>query len=342
MKVLLVGPQPPPFGGVSVFLQRLKRELENEGHEVEFHDPTELNLIAYYLKLFLLPFKRYDFITINVPSIWLPLIVLMLGLAPRTQVVDHNWRLLEDWPSYKIRLYSFMLERFQELVLISGHLRTYYQQYGVRLPASTRVLGPFLPPPLDKEEAILKTYPPEAHEFVMTHRPLLIANAPRIVFYRGIDLYGLDMCVDLIAMLKQEFPKVGLLFAIGEMDDEIYCRQIQGQIARLGIQKNIYFLTRQKEMWPLLKKADLLVRPTCSDAYGISVAEALYLDCAAVASDVCERATGTILFTNRNMDDFQRKCRQVLRRLIRRSETNGGPENGRSIFPFSGGVSVSE
>lgn len=316
MKVLLVGPQPPPFGGVSVFLQRLERKLENEGHDVEIHDPTKLNIIPYYAKLLLLPFKKYDLISINVPSIYLLLIVFTLGLASRTQVMDHNWRLLEDWPTYKIRLYSFMLERFRELVLMGPHLRTYYQRHGVHLPPTTRLATPYLPPPLNEAELILKTYPPEAREFVGTHRPLLIANAPRIVFYKGIDLYGLDMCVDLIAMLKQEFPKVGLLFAIGEKDDEDYYKQIQQQIAEMGIGENIYFLTEQKEVWPLLMTADLMVRPTFSDAYGVSVAEARYLGCAAVASDVCERATGTILFANRNKDDFHLKCCQVLRRLV--------------------------
>jgi glycosyltransferase involved in cell wall biosynthesis len=314
MKVLLVGPQPPPFGGVSVYLKRLKRQLENEGHRVDIHDPTKQHLISYYLTLFLLPFKRYDLISINVQSIHLLLIVFMLGLASRAQVIDHNWRVLENWPTYKIRLYSFMLNRFQELVLVGPHLRIYYETHGVRLPLTTRMLSPFLPPLLDEEEAILKTYSPETHEFVATHSPLLIANAPRVVFYKGLDLYGLDMCVELVAGLKQEFRDVGLLFAIGEMDDDAYYRQIQSRIAELGIAGNVYFLTRQKEMWPLLKKADLMVRPTCTDAYGISVAEALYLGCAAVASDVCERANGTILFVNRNKDDFLLKCRQVLER----------------------------
>jgi glycosyltransferase involved in cell wall biosynthesis len=312
MKVLLVGPQPPPFGGVSVFLKRLRRQLEDQGHRVETHDPTKLHLIPYYLSLFLLPFKRYDLISINVQSIYLLLIVFTLGLASSTQVIDHNWRLLENWPTYKIRLYSFVLSRFQELVLVGPHLRAYYETNGVRLPLTTRLLSPFLPPLLDEEEAILKTYPPEALEFVATHSPLLIANAPRIVFYRGVDLYGLDMCIELIAALRQEFRDVGLLFAIGEIENYDYYKETQRRIAELGIAENIYFLTGQKEMWPLLKKADLMVRPTCIDAYGISVAEALYLGCAAVASDVCERADGTVLFANRNRDDFLLKCRQVL------------------------------
>jgi glycosyltransferase involved in cell wall biosynthesis len=314
MKVLLIGPHAPPFGGVSVFLKRHKRMLENEGHTVEMHDPTKLSLIPYYLKLFSLPFKRYNVISVNVQSIYVLLILFALGLAPRTQIVDHSWRLLESWPRYKSHLYRLVLKHCRELVLIGSHLKDYYEAHGVRLPSKTRVGQPFLPPALDEEAEILKTYSPEAQRFVAEHRPLLIANAPQIVFYRGVDLYGLDMCVELIAVLRQEFPGVGLLFAMNEIGDEDYYAKIKRRVAELGVAGNIYFMSGHRELWPLFKRADLMVRPTCTDAYGISVAEALYLNCPAVASDVCERAAGAVLFANRAAKDFLLKCREVLRR----------------------------
>jgi glycosyltransferase involved in cell wall biosynthesis len=39
--------------------------------------------------------------------------------------------------------------------------------------------------------------------------------------------------------------------------------------------------------WPILKKIDLFVRPTLSDNFGISIAEALHFGKKAIASDVC-------------------------------------------------------
>jgi len=312
MKVLLIGPQAPPFGGVSVFLKRHKRQLETEGHKVEVHDPTKLSAIYFFLALFRLPFDEYDIISINVQSIYVLLILFALGLAPRTEIVDHNWRLLETWPTYKIRLYSSIINRCREIVLIGQHLETYYRVHGVRLPAQTRVGHPFLAPPLEEEAAILDTYPNDVMTFVRQHHPLLIGNAPDIVFYRGTDLYGLDMTIELIAALRQEFPAIGLLFVIGEIGNYDYYATVKRRIAELGIEENISFMTGQRELWPLFRKADLMVRPTCSDAYGISVAEALYLGCPAVASDVCERPAGALLFANRNSADFLLKCRAAL------------------------------
>jgi glycosyltransferase involved in cell wall biosynthesis len=120
------------------------------------------------------------------------------------------------------------------------------------------------------------------------------------------------MCVQLLSGLREEYPDIGLLFALAEIGDNRYYDKIRMKINELGIQENIHFMLGQKELWPLFKKADLMVRPTYIDGYGISVAEALYLGCPAIASDVCKRPDGTILFRNRDEDDLLEKAKMVL------------------------------
>ena len=55
-----------------------------------------------------------------------------------------------------------------------------------------------------------------------------------------------------------------------------------------------------------------MVRPTCTDGFGVSIQEAITFGCPAVASDVCQRPTGTVVFKNRDMEDFERKVRSIL------------------------------
>src|SRR5258705_11324048 len=141
---------------------------------------------------------------------------------------------------------------------------------------------------------------------------MIIGGAWSIVFYRGIDLYGVDMCVDLIAKLKRKYLRVGLLFALADIGDQSYFREIQRRIKDLDIEDNFHFMTHQQELWPLFRLADLMVRPTYSDGFGLSVAEALHVGCPAVASDVCIRAPGAVTFRSRNPEDFLRKCEQIL------------------------------
>lgn len=313
MRILLIGPVPPPLGGVSVYLSRHKRLLERDGHDVFVLDPTKMSRIAYYSRLLLVRSGRYNLIADHVEQIYVVLILLVTGMASRTEVVDWNWRQLERWAGWKLRLYSAFLRRCRGLVLCGAHLASYYREHGVALPdGKVRDLDPFIPPPLEDEGAIIATYPAEVLDFAASRRPLIVANGFQIVFYRGVDLYGLDLCVELVAALKERHPNVGLIFALAEVGDFDYFEKMKRRIDELGIKDNFFFLTGQRELWPLFRRADLMVRPTCSDGYGISVAEALHLGCPAVASDVCQRSPGTVTFANRDAEDFLLKCRQAL------------------------------
>lgn len=312
MKILLIGPSSPPIGGVSVFVKRYRRELRVADHAVDVLDKGRLTILKFYLSHFLIPFKRYDVISVNVASFYVLMLLYLLGLSQKTQVIDHNWRQLEDWNGIKRRLFSAFIGKSKEVVLVGPHLQSYYQRYGVVLPRATRVQHTFIPPPLEDEDEVYRTYPIEVQRFVKRRAPLLIGNASSMMFYRGVDLYGLDMCVELIAELKPRYPNIGLLFALADVCDRTYFEKIRSRIDELGIRENFCFMTGQKELWPLFRRADLSIRPTYSDGYGISVAESLFLGCATVASDVCERADGAIVFPNRDQKMFNLKCGEVL------------------------------
>src|SRR4029453_3860786 len=126
--------------------------------------------------------------------------------------------------------------------------------------------------------------------------PLIVANAFKLILQQGVDLYGVDMCLELYRHLLKEYPNLGFVFALAEIGEKEYFESIGRRISQLGLESNFRFLTGQKEFWPFLKKANLMVRPTITDGYALSVAEAVYFKCAVVASDVAVRPQGVILF----------------------------------------------
>lgn len=312
MKVLLIGSHPPPLGGVGVFIKRHKHELEAGGHEADVLDPVRLTNARLLRELLLAPARRYDLILLNFPSLKIMAVLLLLGLAGRTEVWDHNWPFLEGWGRARRDFYRLFLRRSRGLVLVSPRLKDYYREHGVELPAATRVQAPFIPPPAADEGPILESYPPELRDFVAGRRPLIVANAFAIVFHKGVDLYGLDMCVRLLAGLKESYPQAGLLFALADVGDADYFGRVTREIEARGLRDDFRFLTGQKELWPLFKRADLLVRPTLTDGSAVSVAEALHFGCPVVASDVADRPAGAVVFRSRDDEDFLRKCREVL------------------------------
>jgi glycosyltransferase involved in cell wall biosynthesis len=312
VKVLLIGSYPPPLGGVGVFVKRYRHELEGAGHAVDVIDPARFAKRELYLELYRATGRRYDLISLNFPSFHMMMLLLARGRAGRTEVWDHNWRVLEEWNPLRRGLYELFLRRCRELVLVAPHIKDYYLAHGVELPAHTRVRHAFLPPPPEEEESIIATYPADVLGFVRDSRPLVVANAFRVVLRDGVDLYGLDMCVRLVAGLKETYPNVGLLFALADVGEPSYFERIGGEVSARGLGRNVHFMTGQRELWPLFKRADLMVRPTLSDGYALSVAEALHFGCPVVASDAAERPPGATLFATRDGEDFLRKCRAVL------------------------------
>lgn len=316
LKHYIIGPYPPPLGGVSVFAYRYARLLRDQGNEVEIVDFAKCSLprrAAYLLRFALDP--RYAVFHLNTFSFRIMATLLFRPFAGKIVFQDHSGRAVETLKGRNRRAFKLFLAKADEIVLVGEHIIDQYEQQGFPLqPDKVRVQNAFLPPPADDEPGIWSTYDPETVWFAENHKPLIVANAYKIVFHKDVDLYGLDMCVDLVAELKNAHPQVGLLFALAEIGDETYYREINRRIDELGIRENFHFMTGQKELWPLLRKSDLMVRPTFSDGYGISIAEALHFGCPAAASDVCARPEGTVLFSNRDARDFLSRCQEVLDR----------------------------
>jgi len=177
-------------------------------------------------------------------------------------------------------------------------------------PGNIEVISSFIPPVV-KEEDIMEI-PKEVWDFIDSHTCVISSNAFRISFYNNQDLYGIDMLIELCANLKQYYPRIGIVFCLPDIGDYEYFNKMKQRIAEKGIENNFLFQTKPCQFYPILMKSDVSVRQTNTDGDGISIREALYFKIPVVASDVCQRPEGTILFENRDIDDFTSKVMNVL------------------------------
>ncbi|MCB0408504.1 MAG: glycosyltransferase, partial [Bdellovibrionales bacterium] len=303
-----VGPLPPPYGGVSIFVKRYSHRLAKRFllQPIDTRRLTPQVLLSLFLSVV---FYRKPFIlhlnSINIMALSL----LKLRVFPYyLRLQDHSERNLESYGRLKRFYLSFLLKRVDELVLVGPHIEKYYSTHGIRLPQKIRVRTPFIPPPLNEENQILSSYPESLMQFLENHQPVVIMNAYKIIFYNGVDLYGFDQSIDLLYRLKELYPKVGMIFALADDSDKDELKRILRHIHELNLTENSYFLTNQKQIWPLFKRVDLMIRPTAQDGYGISVAEAIHFGCPTLASNTCVRSKGTILFKTRDTDDLYEKA----------------------------------
>ncbi len=308
--IIHIGPLPPPIGGISNYLYRLSKL----NPDYIFINENELSKWKF---LSLLKQKQKHFYY-HSPSLKKRLFIWFLCIVTDNQfsLVIHGDSLKDSYLQGNI-LTRFLIKNMlcqaaSIQVVNSGIAEFIRNEIKLELPNIT-IQHAFLPPPSGDEKKILESYSGKIPNFINNHKPLIIANGAFITFKDGVDLYGLDMCIELVARLKLEYPDIGLLFALAELNDQEYFILLTKRIKSLRISDHIFFMTGQKELWPLFKQADLMVRPTYSDGYGISIAEALYFGCPAVASNVCERPEGTVLFRNRDLDDLVCKCTEVIK-----------------------------
>ncbi|MCL4685391.1 hypothetical protein KJ059_11640 [Myxococcota bacterium] len=190
-------------------------------------------------------------------------VMIMLTLQPSPGTVtfrDHAFRKLAEVDLPRRLVFRAFLYHANRVVLVNEILRAYYASHGFPLPPVTVAEPAFLPPPLDEEASIRATYAPETLCFVEARRPLLIAGAYRTNFHEGVDLYGIDLCIALVDEIRNEQSGVGLLVALADVSEPAYPAKLRSEILRRGLDAHIHFMTGQRELWPLLKTATVLLR----------------------------------------------------------------------------------
>jgi len=306
---------PPPLGGVSVHIYRHSKVLQKENWIVKNLDYSKYTYFGKLLKritLILVP--NLNVIHVHGSDFKTIFVLIFRPYKSTIKLTDHSGRWVSELKGFKKFIFIIFLKKIQQLILVSEHLERYYEVNGIKVPNNKTIIeNAFIPPPTEDQPIIWKTYTEPTKKFIKEHQPLIVANASQLVFYQDTDLYGLDMCIELTVKLKEKYPNIGFLFALAnDKENQSYFDKMKNRIKELAIEDNFFFMTGQKELWPLFKKADLMVRPTSNDGYGISIAEALYFGCPAIASDVCKRPEGTVLFKTRVLGDLLFKVKRML------------------------------
>lgn len=315
-KYVHIGPQFPPLGGVSVHIYRHSKLLAKKGWDVDVVDYSKLSLFNKLWKIVGLIFKKnIDVIHLHGTDIKSMIAVLMRPYTTNLKYTDHSGRWVSDLSGFKKYIFILVLKKINQLILVGRHLENHYDSVGIEIPIKKKVIeNAFIAPPEEDEAEIWQTYTRETKDFIGSHSPLIVANAFQLVFYRGVDLYGLDMCVELTVNLKKKFPDVGFLFALANDNEETkYLNQNKQLISNLGLQRNFHIMTGQKQLWPILRKANLMVRPTNTDGDALSIREAIHFGCHTIASDVCVRPRDTTVFKSRSMGDLLEKTELIFR-----------------------------
>ena len=319
-KIAIIGVYPPPYGGISVHVQRMHHYLQERNIEHTIYTNTQTreadlvhigNRKKWWLKYF---FTAKENIIHFHSMVWRERVLIgMMGLCGKNVILtihseDLNTQINQNnWIKKKILIWA--LRNIKIFIVVNLEIKNLLVSLGIK-PKKLEYVPAYIPPLIKDEE--ITEISQKIWDFIDSHNPIISASASAIVFYKGQDLYGIDMCIDLCTNLRQNCPKIGFVVCLPDIGDYEYFNKMKQKIKKKRLEDNFLFQTKPCQMYPIIMKSDVFVRPTNTDGDSVSVREALHFSVPTVVSDAVPRPAGTILFKNRDIADFTSKVTYVL------------------------------
>lgn len=317
----LVGPFPPPYGGMGVYFASLEAGLTRAGL-------TALRIPVPYAALGgwrrqltrLLVFARAALVVLrarpdvvhcvtgsqpNLLGNVLPLVAArVVGRPSILSVAGGEFpTAVSGYRGVRRRLVRFILTRPRVVVACTPEIADALRAIGVA-PWHVVTLSNALPPDLDPRAD--QRLPAEVEDFVTAHDPVLASTSG------WFDYYGSQDLVAAVRTLRAAYPRIGLVLAVKSGGDAAFRARF---LAGLGDLAG-HVLVREDEaaVCGIMRRADVFVRTPHHEGDAISVREALAVGTPVVASDVGFRPAGVVRYRPADAADLADRLRDTLAR----------------------------
>jgi glycogen synthase len=318
MHVLLLGPYPPPHGGVQTNLVAIRRLLIRRriavsvvnltGYRRQSQDGVwyPKNALQVLWLLFRIP---ATIIHLHIGG-ELPLRLLLLSwicclLPGRKALLTFHSGGYPSSPAGKTAsprtLRGFVLRRFDGLIAINRQLETLFHQFGVP-PGRIRFILPYALPHKTPAAAL----PVPIAQFFDSHQPVLLSMG-----WLETE-YDYPLQIRALARLRCTFPAAGLaIFGIGRLEAEL-----RALAAETGAGAHVLFAGDVPHPAALAAMAQcaIFLRTTLYDGDSISVREALHLGVPVIATDNGMRPDGVTLVPVGDEDAVVQAASNILQR----------------------------
>jgi glycosyltransferase involved in cell wall biosynthesis len=336
MKVVQLGPYPPPHGGVQTNLVAIRDYLRRTGHECDAINLTRFRRESadgvYYPAsgrelarlLWRLP---ADILHLHFGGDLTPRLLGLLAyctmLPGRKTVLTFHSGGYPSSPAGRSAapgtVRGRIFRRLDGAIAVNAEIAGVFRKFGVR-EERIRTILPFVVRPPDPEVRM----PAPLAGFFAAHRPVLLTV--------GLlePEYDLAMQIDVMAEIRERFPGAGLVIAgAGSLEEAL-----RRQIARKAYAGHVLLFGDMPHPVTLLAtlRCDALLRTTLYDGDSVSVREALYLGTPVIATENGMRPPGVVLIPPADPGRLRDAvCGQLSRGRERRAAAGDGQENVRLV-----------
>ena len=313
MKTLLVGPYPPPHGGISVHVSGLEKRSLAAGVPVKVLNSNNANakLVSRIVGHSLRGWTVHCHTNGHNLKSWL--LAGICGTAGKTgagAILTLHSGMVPAWlkaASPKHRLLARLVCRtYARIICVSAAIRDALAALGVP------------PGKLEMAEAYLGVAAtgaapePQVLNWMKAHSPLLSTA----VFFR--PEYGFEGLLSALSKLRRQNPLIGCLV----MGDGEHRAEAEQTIRAAGLERSVLLMgdVEHDVCVTLISRSDVFVRPTLEDGDSVSVREAVGLGVPVVASAVGTRPAAAILFPRGDASAMAQSIETALRSTGRTAE----------------------
>ncbi|HYM75138.1 MAG TPA: glycosyltransferase [Candidatus Dormibacteraeota bacterium] len=333
MRVLQLGPYPPPYGGVQTNLVAIRSFLLRKGIpcaviNVTRHRKPDADDVYYPAGpielLRLLARLRYDIVHQHFGGMLTNRILglsLACTLRPGTKsvITFHSGGFPTTPEGMALGPNSFaglVLRRFDGLIAVNAEIMGFFQKMKVS-PDRARIISPYSF--LMEDDS--SSFPAPLAEFFAAHDPVLISAG------QLEPEYDLPLQIDALPKLREKFPDAGLLLlGSGSIEKglraQIDARQCAAHILLAGDVPHAATIEA-------MARSRILLRTTWYDGDAISVREAMQVGTPVIATDNAMRPAGVRLIPKSDVAALLRVIEEELRKPAARKERT--PADDRSV-----------
>lgn len=316
-RILLISPMLPSIGGISISVERMRKRLLLDGHEVsainiKFKNNNFNNKVLLFVRFALIPFmvlfkRRFDIIHCHIAGgyrkCYLSFFKFLYKNASLIYTIHGD---VSNLPNDNKSIYA--LNKADGVICVQKGDSIKLRQY-LRPGALLSDIPAFFACSIDDDNIISA----KIQSFISSNLdPLIVICGKIAIFSTFYDLYGMHDAAMLFSRLRSKGIAVKMLMIlIGDVSKKEQMAVIDKIMDEVGEDKNFMMSEPVKAMEPIFEKAQIYLRPTKTDGDSLSVREALACGCPVLASNVSWRPNGTVLY-NGSIDDMEQKVIEIL------------------------------
>ena len=343
-RIAVVGGYPPPYGGVNVHIQRLKREYSDsfEVHVIDLFGGRDENPILDGVHRFhgIKPFKLWRSIKLlrelapHVVHFHVSamakfavvgfLFVVTLKKGTKKIITIHSGSFVQQYQKSG-RLRQMMVNRilrvFDRVISVNTENKAMLKKLGIP-EKRISVIPAFLPPIAERSKIIEE----EINKLRDGTRKIVLVSG------YALKYYGFHLVIDALnSLIMKRKDLLAIIFVFYHAYDNEYVISLERSLKQ-SVPYRIFKDLNPGEFSFLLSKIDIYVRATDRDGDAVALREAIYYGKQIIASDCVKRPHGVMLFESARADSLRKAIEITLNDSAQGIATFDITENRDKLF----------